>query len=84
VPSTKIRWFLIEGELVCSKGESELAIPYRFLVERTAKDSFQQRAYTPENLVATGNWNTDTQLHDGAFRSRSLLGTGVSQMAPDL
>src|SRR6185436_17387739 len=71
----KLRWFLLEGELVCSKGDSELAIPYRFLVERTAKDSFRQRVYTPESLVETGNWNADTQLHYGAFRSRSLLGT---------
>lgn len=71
----KLRWFILEGELVCTSGANELAIPYRFLVERTGKDSFLQRAYTPESLVATGNWNADTQLHYGGFRSRSLLGT---------
>jgi hypothetical protein len=71
----KVRWFIIEGELRCSRGGSELAVPYRFLAERTGKDSFRQRAYTPENLVATGNWNADTQLHYGAFRSRSLVGS---------
>jgi hypothetical protein len=70
----KARWFILEGEMVCTSGSGELAIPYRFLVERTGKDSFLQRAYTPESLVATGNWNTDTQLHYGEFRSRSLLG----------
>ena len=69
----KLRWFILEGELVCTSGSDELAIPYRFLVERTGKDILQ-RAYTPETLVATGNWNTDTQLHYGEFRSRSLLG----------
>lgn len=72
---TKPRWFILEGELVCTSGSGELAIPYRFLVERSGKDDFLQRAYTPETLVATGNWNTDTQLHYGEFRSRSLLGT---------
>jgi hypothetical protein len=71
----KRRWFILEGELVCTSGAAELAIPYRFLVERAGKDGFLQRAYTPESLVATGNWNTDTQLHYGEFRSRSLLGT---------
>jgi len=76
----KTRWAIIEGVLVCSK---DLAIPYRFLVERTGKNSFLQRAYTPESLVATGNWNIDTQLHYGEFRSRSLAGT-MSQAVPDL
>lgn len=78
----KARWLILEGELTCSKDSAELTIPYRFLVERTGKDGFQQRAYTPENLVATGNWNADTQLHYGAFRSRSVLGTSVSEL-PD-
>lgn len=78
----KVRWFILEGELVCSRGAGELSIPYRFLVERTGKDSFRQRPYTPENLVATGNWNADTQLHYGAFRSRSLTGTANAQEAP--
>jgi hypothetical protein len=77
----KVRWMILEGEHVCSKGENELVIPYRFLVERTGKDSFLQRAYTPENLMATGNWNADTQIHYGAFRSRSLLGTAVSAIS---
>jgi hypothetical protein len=77
----KLRWFILEGELVCTANGSELAIPYRFLVERTGKDSFLQRAYTPESLVATGNWNTDTQLNYGAFRSRSLTGSSL-QAAP--
>lgn len=71
----KARWLILEGELSCSKGSGERAIPYRFLLERTGKNSFQQRAYTPENLMATGNWNEDTQLNYGAFRSRFLLGT---------
>lgn len=70
----KLRWFILEGELMCTSGSGELAIPYRFLVERTGKDILQ-RAYTPETLVATGNWNADTQLHYGEFRSRSLQGT---------
>ena len=78
----KARWFILEGELTCSKDQAELTIPYRFLVERTGKNGFQQRPYTPENLVATGNWNADTQLHYGAFRSRSVLGTSVSEL-PD-
>ena len=68
-------WLIVEGELVCTTGSSELAIPYRFLVERTGKDSFEQRLYSPETLMATGNWNEDTQLNYGAFRSRFLLGT---------
>lgn len=71
----KVRWVILEGELTCSRGAQERAIPYRFLVERTGKDSFQQRPYTPETLQATGNWNEDTQLNYGAFRSRFLLGT---------
>ena len=71
----KVRWVILEGELTCSRGSQERTIPYRFLVERTGKDSFQQRAYTPESLQATGNWNADTQLNYGAFRSRFLLGT---------
>jgi len=71
----KARWVILEGELTCSKATGERAIPYRFLVERTGKNSFQQRPYTPETLMATGNWNEDTQLNYGAFRSRFLLGT---------
>jgi hypothetical protein len=71
----KARWVVLEGEITCSKNARERAIPYRFLVERTGKDSFQQRPYTPENLMATGNWNEETQLNYGAFRSRFLLGT---------
>jgi hypothetical protein len=78
----KLHWFILEGELKCSKGTRELAIPYRFLVERTAKDNFLQRPYSPETLVATGNWNEDTQLHYGAFRTRSMLGTGEAPTAP--
>ena len=66
---------VLEGEVTCSKDTRERAIPYRFLVERTGRDSFQQSPYTPENLMATGNWNEDTQLNYGAFRSRFLLGT---------
>lgn len=69
------RWVILEGQTVCSTSDSSLAIPYRFLVERTGKDSFRQRPYTPESLVATGNWNADTQLNYGAFRSRSLVGS---------
>ena len=71
----KARWLILEGELNCAKGSGERAIPYRFLLERTGKNSFQQRPYTPENLMATGNWNEETQLNYGAFRSRFLLGT---------
>lgn len=71
----KARWVILEGELTCAKGSGERAIPYRFLLERTSKNSFQQRAYTPESLMATGNWNEETQLNYGAFRSRFLLGT---------
>jgi hypothetical protein len=70
----KLRWFILEGELVCTSGADSLTIPYRFLGERTGKDSFLQRAYTAESLVATGNWNADTQLALGEFQSRSLLG----------
>lgn len=78
----KGRWFILEGELTCSTSSTkDLTIPYRFLVERTGKDGFRQRVYTPEALVETGNWNEDTQLHYGAFRSRSLLGTSVSGTA---
>lgn len=69
------RWFILEGELVCSRNSNEVAIPYRFLLERTGKNSFLQRPYTPENLVATGNWSLDSQLNYGEFRSRSALGT---------
>ena len=72
------RWFILEGETVCSTGSGSLAIPYRFLVERTGKDSFRQRPYTPETLVATENWNADTQLNYGAFRSRALVGSAPS------
>lgn len=79
----KARWVILEGELTCSRDRTELTIPYRFLVERKGKDGFEQRAYTPENLVATGNWNADTQLHYGAFRSRSMLGTSVSLALPE-
>jgi hypothetical protein len=67
-------WLILEGELVCRNGSNEIAIPYRFLVERTRRDGFQQQAYTPETLMATGNWNAETQLHYGEFRSRSLIG----------
>ena len=70
----KVHWFILEGELVCTNGSGRLAIPYRFLGERTGNDSFRQHAYTPESLQATGNWNADTQLHFGAFRSRSIVG----------
>lgn len=69
------RWLILEGEVVCMTDGGELAIPYRFLVERIGKDSFRQRTYTPESMVATGNWNPDTQLHYGAFRGRSLTGS---------
>lgn len=69
------RWVVLEGEVKCSKNSRDRNIPYRFLVERTGRDSFQQRPYTPENLMATGNWNEETQLNYGAFRSRFLLGT---------
>jgi hypothetical protein len=72
--SDKLRWFILEGELVCTNGSGGLAIPYRFLVERIRNDRFRQHAYTPESLMATGNWNAETQLHYGEFRSRSLLG----------
>lgn len=71
----KARWAILEGEITCSRDARERAIPYRFLVERTGRNSFQQRPYTPENLMATGNWNEETQLNYGAFRSRFLLGT---------
>jgi hypothetical protein len=76
----KHRWLILEGQLVCSKNGGDRAIPYRFLVERTGKAGFVQHTYTPETLMATGNWNEDTQLHYGAFRSRSVLGTAVSRM----
>lgn len=76
----KDRWLILEGELVCARDNGERVIPYRFLVERTGKDGLLQRAYTPETLMATGNWNEDTQLHYGAFRSRSVLGTAVSEV----
>lgn len=78
--SGKSRWLILEGELVCAKDGGERVIPYRFLVERTGKDGMLQRAYSPETLMATGNWNEDTQLHYGAFRSRSVLGTAVSEI----
>ena len=78
----QVRWFIIEGELRCTRNGSELAIPYRFLGERTGKDSFVQRAYTPESLVATGNWYSDTQLHYGEYRSRSLVGSSAPAAAP--
>jgi hypothetical protein len=71
------RWLVVEGEIVCDQNGGDFAIPYRFLVERTGKDGLRQRTYTPETLEATGNWNVDTQLQYGAFRSRSLLGTGA-------
>src|SRR5688572_24114704 len=77
----KLHWSILEGELKCTVDAREIAIPYRFLVERTAKDSFVQRPYSPETLVATGNWNEDTQLHYGAFRTRSMLGTGGAPAA---
>ena len=68
-------WLILEGEVVCTAHGRELAIPYRFLVERTGKNSYRQSAYTPETLVGTGNWNVDTQLHYGEFRGRSLTGS---------
>lgn len=77
----KARWIILEGEVTCSKDTRERAIPYRFLVERTGKDSFQQRPYSPETLMATGNWNEDTQLNYGAFRSRFLNGTESAREA---
>lgn len=78
----KLRWFIIEGELACTAGSDKLAVPYRFLIERSGKDDILQRAYTPETLVATGNWNADTQLHYGEFRSRSLLGAQRTVSSP--
>jgi len=71
-------WLILEGEVVCTAHGRELAIPYRFLVERTGKNSYRQSAYTPETLVGTGNWNADTQLHYGEFRSRSITGSDPS------
>jgi hypothetical protein len=68
----KLRWFILEGQLTCRNGADSLSVPYRFLVERTGRKTFAQRAYSPEILVATGNWNADIQLNYGAFRSRSL------------
>lgn len=79
----KDRWFIVEGELSCAASAGKVAISYRFLFERTGKDGFVQRAYTPESLVATGNWDADTQLNYGEFRSRTLNGAGVSQAAPE-
>jgi hypothetical protein len=83
----KDRWFIVEGELACAasagSGSGEVALSYRFLFERTGKNEILQRAYTPESLVATGNWNADTQLNYGEFRSRSLNGAGVSQATPE-
>ena len=82
----KPRWFILEGEMVCTPGpgSGEVSILYRFLVERAGKDRLLQHAYTPENLVATGNWNADTQLHYGEFKSRSLLGARRSaSVSPD-
>ncbi|MFL6233632.1 MAG: hypothetical protein ACJ76N_10905, partial [Thermoanaerobaculia bacterium] len=67
-------WLILEGEVVCTTRGHEIAIPYRFLVERTGKNSYRQSAYSPETLVGTGNWNPDTQLHYGEFRGRSLAG----------
>ncbi len=84
----KDRWFIVEGELTCAAsagaGSGEVALSYRVLFERTGKNGFVQRAYTPESLVATGNWDADTQLNYGEFRSRSLNGSsGVSQAVPE-
>src|SRR4028119_1776787 len=79
----KDRWFIVEGELTCAASAGEVALSYRFLFERTGKNGFVQRAYTPESLVAPGNWNADKQLNYGEFRSRSLNGSsGVSQAVP--
>jgi hypothetical protein len=75
-------WLILEGETVCTAHGRELSIPYRFLVERTGKHSYRQRAYTPEGLADTGNWNADTQLHYGEFRGRSITGS-PSSTAPD-
>jgi hypothetical protein len=71
----KTRTLSFEGEVVCTTRGHEIAIPYRFLVERTGKASYRQSAYSPETLVGTGNWNPDTQLHDGELRGRSLAGS---------
>ncbi len=76
-----VRWLILEGELTCAQGSGKHAIPYRFLVERTGRNGFQQRAYTPESLMAIGGWNEDTQLNYGAFRSRFLTGTASAQEA---
>ena len=75
-------WIILEGQVVCTHQGRELTIPYRFLIERTGKNSYRQSAYTPETLVGTGNWNADTQLHYGEFRSRSITGSDPSP-APD-
>lgn len=77
----KHRFFVIEGELACADESGGHAIPYRFLVERTGKQGFKPHHYTPETLVATGNWNSETQLHYGSFRSRSLTGASASPAA---
>lgn len=66
------RFFVIEGEVRCSDGR---AIPFRFLEERLGErrpTGLRTHHYTPEKLVATGNWNPDTQLHFGEFRARYL------------
>jgi len=72
VPSSS--WFVIEGELRCVDGH---AIPYRFLGERVGGPrvkNLKTHRYSPDRLVATGNWNADTQLHFGEFRARSIQG----------
>jgi hypothetical protein len=76
------RWFVIEGELRCTDGTGGRTIPYRFLVERTGAQAFRPYHYTPESLVATGNWNADTQLHYGAFRSRVITGAAAGGAEP--
>jgi hypothetical protein len=67
-----LHWFILEGEMVCTTGTGEISVPYRFLGERTGDDKLRQRVYTPESLMATGNWNAETQLHYGEFRGRAL------------
>jgi hypothetical protein len=68
------QWFVIEGEILCGDGH---AVPYRVLGERVAgrsAASVRTHRYSPDRLAATGNWNTDTQLHFGEFRARALQG----------
>lgn len=75
-------WVILEGQVVCTTHGREITIPYRFLIERTGKNSYRQSAYTPETLVGTGNWNPDTQIHYGEFRGRSITGSSAAPV-PD-